>query len=121
MSQITEVDRLIESVTNLVIESWRFSKVFESILLKCDIADQGKYISQYRWFTRKLEENLSAAGMKVVNLEGLDFDSGAAVTPLNIDEFNENDELVIAQMIEPIIMGKDGIVKAGTVLLERRK
>lgn len=121
MEKNLEVDDLLESIKNLVVESWRFSKVFENVLVRCDLSDQEKYLSQYRWFAKKLEENLRIAGMRVVNIEGQNFDSGSAVTPLNLDEFDEGDDLVIAQMIEPIIMGEGGIVKTGTVLLERRK
>jgi hypothetical protein len=42
-----------------------------------------------------------------------------AATPLNIDEFNENDKLMVDQMLEPIIMGNEGLVKTGTVSLRR--
>ena len=42
-----------------------------------------------------------------------------AVTPLNIDEFDENDKLYIQQIIEPIIMRDDEIIKPGTVVLGR--
>jgi hypothetical protein len=121
MNEKLEVDNLIDAITNLVVESWRFSKAFENILVKCDLSEQGKYISQYRWYSKKLEENLNSAGMRIVNLEGQAFDSGSAVTPLNLDEFSEDDDLIIAQMLEPVIMGSNGIVKTGTVLLERSK
>jgi hypothetical protein len=42
-----------------------------------------------------------------------------AATPLNIEEFDTNDALMVDQMLEPIIMGKDGLVKAGTVILRK--
>ena len=45
------------------------------------------------------------------------YDPGMAVTPLNIDEFDVQDQLFVLQTIEPIVM-QDGIVrKSGTVLL----
>jgi hypothetical protein len=40
-----------------------------------------------------------------------------AATPLNIEEFDAKDALMVDQMLEPIIMGKDGLVKTGTVTL----
>ena len=55
--------------------------------------------------------------MKLVNVEGHPFDPGMAATPLNIEEFDANDALIVDQMIEPIIMGKEGLVKTGTVTL----
>ena len=36
---------------------------------------------------------------------------------MNIEEFDANDALIVDQMIEPIIMGKEGLVKTGTVTL----
>ena len=37
-----------------------------------------------------------------------------AVTPLNIDDFEVNDDLYVLQMIEPIIMQDDNVIKTGT-------
>ena len=42
-----------------------------------------------------------------------------AVTPLNIADFGPDDMLVVEQMMEPILMGPEGIVKSGTVLLKQ--
>ncbi len=41
-----------------------------------------------------------------------------AVSPLSIDDFYPYDELVIEQMVEPVVMGFQELVKAGTVLLK---
>ena len=42
-----------------------------------------------------------------------------AVTPLNIEDFEPNTPLIVDQMMEPIIMGSDGIIKTGTVILKK--
>jgi hypothetical protein len=42
-----------------------------------------------------------------------------AATPLNIADFGPDDTLVVEQMMEPILMGPDGVVKSGTILLKR--
>ena len=52
-------------------------------------------------------------------MEGTIYDPGMAITPFNVDEFSPNDKLYVDQMIEPIIMGKEGLVKTGTVILKR--
>ena len=59
------------------------------------------------------------SNLKVINLEGQKYDIGMAVAPLNIDQFNENEVLVVEQMIEPIIMFGNSILKTGTVILGR--
>ena len=49
------------------------------------------------------------------------YDAGMALTPLNIDEFTKDDELVVDYIIEPIIMDAEGnIVKTGTAMLRRK-
>lgn len=57
--------------------------------------------------------------MRIVNVEGHPFDPGMAATPLNIEKFDAKDALMVDQMLEPIIMGKEGLVKAGTVTLRK--
>jgi len=38
---------------------------------------------------------------------------------LNIEEFDAKDTLMVDQVLEPIIMGKEGLVKTGTVTLRK--
>jgi hypothetical protein len=57
--------------------------------------------------------------LRIVNVEGAPFDPGMAATPINIDEFKPHDVLVVDQMLEPIIMGPEGIVMTGTVTLRK--
>ncbi|WP_298996989.1 hypothetical protein [uncultured Desulfovibrio sp.] len=108
-----------DSVISMAVESWRFSRVFDRLLTKLDAGEQHRYISQFRWFIKKVEEALDLAGMRLVNIEGHPFDPGMAATPLNIDEFDAKDVLVVDQMLEPIIMGHEGLVRTGTVILKK--
>lgn len=110
---------LTKSLLDVAVESWRFGRLFDRLLLGLDAGEQGRYRGQFRWFRRKLEESLTDAGMRMVNIEGHRFDPGMAVTPLNIDEFVSEDPLVVDQMLEPIIMGPDGVVRTGTVMLRK--
>jgi hypothetical protein len=113
----TPSEAMRDAVISMAIESWRFARVFDRLLLKLDAGEQNRYKSQFRWFIKKVEEALEQADLKLVNVEGHPFDPGMAATPLNIEEFDANDALIVDQMIEPIIMGKEGLVKTGTVTL----
>ena len=62
---------------------------------------------------------LAEAGMRIVNVEGQQFDPGIAATALNIEEFASEDSLIVDQMLEPIIMGPVGVVRTGTVTLRK--
>ena len=119
LEESNQIDTLTKTIINLTIESWRFIKVFERVLLKLDAGEQTRHINQLRWYMKKIEESLDSVGLKLVSLEGKAFDVGMAVTSLNIADFHESDYLYIDQMIEPIIMGQDGPVHSGIVTLRR--
>ena len=103
----------------MAVESWRFGKTYDRLLAKLDAGEQKRYKSQFRWFIKKVEEALEQAELNIVNVEGHPFDPGMAATPLNIEEFGAHDALMVDQMLEPIIMGKEGLVKTGTVTLRK--
>lgn len=108
-----------EALLNLAIEGWRFSKLFTRMLGKMDIAETSRYANQLRYFLKKVDENLSVSGMRLVSLEGQPFDPGIAASALNLADFAPEDRLVVDQMVEPIVMGPNGLVRPGTVLLAK--
>ena len=110
---------LKKSLLDLAVESWRLGRLFDRLLTKIDAGEQGRYRSQFLWFQKKREDSLTDVGMRLVDVEGHPFDPGMAATPLNIEEFSSEDTLVVDQMIEPIIMGPDGVVRTGTVRLRQ--
>lgn len=115
----TTHEAMQDAVISMAVESWRFGRVFDRLLLKLDAGEQNRYKSQFRWFIKKVEEALEQADLRIVNVEGQPFDPGVAATPLNIEEFNAEDTLMVDQMLEPIIMGKEGLVRLGTVTLRK--
>jgi tRNA nucleotidyltransferase (CCA-adding enzyme) len=106
-------------VINMAVENWRFSRLFLKAVTKFEPSETNKYINQLRYFQKNIENNLDECGFKVINLEGQIFDIGMAVVAMNMEEFDADDILVIEGMIEPIIMGNDGIKKQGTVMLKK--
>ena len=108
-----------DSLMTIAMEAWRFGKVFERALAKLDAGEQNRYVGQLRWFIKKIEESMAEAELRIVNIEGHPFDPGIAATPLNIEDFDAEDSLVVDQMLEPIIMGKNGILKTGTITLRK--
>jgi hypothetical protein len=112
-------DRATQLLIDLAVESWRFAKVFARVVSKLDLSHQGRYESQYRWYLKRLQEHLETAGIRLVNVEGQAFDPGMAATAVNGDAFEPEDRVVVDQMLEPIVMGVDGVLRTGTVLLRR--
>lgn len=115
------INTLTQILIGMAVESWRISKVFERALMKLDAGEQTRYKGQLRWFNKKVEESMTEAGLHIVNIEGQPFDPGIAATPLNLEEFEASDTLIVDQMLEPIIMGNEGLVRTGTVTLRKVK
>ena len=115
----SEYENLKNSVIEIAVEHYRFKNTFMKAISKLDFEEQSKYMSQFAWFSKKVTKAVEEAGLRIVSLEGQAYDPGMAVTPLNIDDFEVEDELKIVQMIEPIIMQEDAVLKTGTVLLGR--
>lgn len=101
------------------VESWRFARLFERLVSRLEPGESSRYINQIRYFSKRLEENLERTGMRIVNLEGQSYDTGAAAAALNVADFSPEDVLVVDQMLEPIIMGTEGLLRSGTVTLRK--
>lgn len=114
-------EKIMESVISIASELFRFRKVFEKVLTKIDYDDQKKYLSQYEWFNKKVEKALNDLDLRLVSMENQKYDPGIAVIPLNIDDFEPEDELMIEQMIEPIVMKDNTVIKTGIAILRRIK
>ncbi len=110
-----------DAIVNMAIESWRFARLFERLLTKLDAGEHKRYTGQLKWFIKKTEESLDQVGLQLVNVEGHPYDPGMAATPLNMEDFDSDDDLIVNQMLEPIIMEKEKgtLVKTGTVILRR--
>lgn len=112
-------EQLEKSLIEIVVESWRFAKLFNRLLTKLDAGDGARFVNQYRYYLKRLEENLEQSGFRLANVEGHPYDPGIAASALNIGDFDPDDQLLVDQMVEPIIMGRDGLVRAGTVMLRK--
>jgi len=108
------------TIMEMGIEGWKFSRLFQRLVTKLDPEEGARFANQLRYFQRRLDHSLEGVGMKIVNTEGAMFDPGMAASPLNIADFSPDDELVVEQMVEPIIMGNDGLRKQGVVMLRRK-
>ena len=121
MQQIEDNEQLEQSLIDIAVESGRFSRLFGKVVGKLDAGESGRYTNQIRYFQKKVEESLDSNGLKLVNVEGQPYDAGMAASALNLGDFGPDDTLLVDQMLEPIIMGPNGIRKEGTVMLRKVK
>lgn len=112
-------EQLQSSLITIASELFRFQKVFEKAISKLNVDERSRYLSQYAWFSKRVLSAMEEANLKLLNVEGQEYNAGMAVTPLNIDDFNSEDQLYVLQMLEPIIMQNDDVFKPGTVILGR--
>lgn len=113
------ITTLETSLINIAVESWRFTRVFARAINKLDAGESGRYLGQLRYFQKKIDESLEPLSLTVVNVEGQPYEPGMAASPLNIGDFGPDDLLLVDQMVEPIIMGPEGLKRSGTVTLRK--
>ncbi|MGO9421441.1 hypothetical protein [Roseiarcus sp.] len=119
MDEKSEPDRSFPVLVELAIEGWRFQKLFTKALAKLDPAEAARFVNQHRFFVRKIDDAVAAVGVRFVSIEGEPFDVGAAVTALNLADFGPGEQVVVDQMIEPIVMSQTGLLRTGTVILRK--
>jgi hypothetical protein len=112
-------EQMEATLIDLAVESWRFSRLFLRAVSKLDAGESARYLSQLRYFLKRVEEGLAAHSLKIADVEGQLYDPGMAATALNVADFGENDRLIVDQMLEPIIMGPDGLRRPGVVMLRK--
>ena len=108
-----------ELLINLAVESWRLCRMFQRSIDSRDIKSASRQSNQVRYFQRKLEDSLSPLGLRLVVLDGQSFDPGMAATALNAGDFGPDDTLFVEQMIEPVVMGSNGVRRTGTMMLRK--
>lgn len=108
-----------KALIDLSVEGWRFMRVFGRLLPKLDAGEAPRYANQARYFLKKIDDGLSGVGLRIVSLEGQPYEPGMAVSALNIADFGPDDNLIVEHMVEPVVMGPDGLVRTGTVVLAK--
>lgn len=106
-------------IISMVVENWRFINLFDKVISKLDINEQTKYSNQIRYLKKVINDCLEEVELRIVDIEHQEYDPGMRVTAVNIDDFTgEDKQLIITQVMEPLIIDKNGTVKrTATVLL----
>ncbi len=112
-------ESLEQTLIEVAVESWRFARVFHRLLEKLDAGEAARYANQVRYFQKRLEDQMEAAGLRFASLDGQPYDIGIAASPLNIGDFSPEEKLLVDYMVEPIVLGPDGVRKAGAVMLRK--
>ena len=106
-------------LVDVSVEGWRFARIFGRVLSKLDAGEAPRYANQARYFLKRIEDSLECFGLRMVSLEGQPYDTGMAVSALNITDFAPDDVLFVEQMVEPIVMGAEGVLRTGKVIVAK--
>ena len=115
---MSEVDQLRDNIVSIATEAYRFGNAFDGMLEKMSFDDRKKYSSQFAWFKKRVDKAVNDAGYDIVDLKGQPYDPGMAVKPINIEDFDVDDDLYVDYLIEPIIMRDGTVIKEGTAILK---
>ncbi len=105
------------SLGALAAESWRFAKDYGRLISRVDACEQNRFANKLNYFLGRLQSCLAESGLTLVSLEGKPYEMGIAADVLNLDEYSSNDHLIVEQMIEPVILGPDGIIRMGKAMV----
>lgn len=109
-----------DNIIKITTDYWRLLALSAKITNNLEHAEKVKYSNQLRYFFKSIQRNLIECELEIVNLEGQNFDIGMAATAINMDEFSLNDDLIVKQMLEPLIMQNGVIKKQALVKLAKR-
>jgi hypothetical protein len=115
----TRTDVLERSLIDVAVEGWRLARSFARVVNRLDAGEQRRHAGQLRYFEKQIQGHLEVAGFSVVSIEGLPFDPGAAASAINLGEFGPEDQLLVDQMLEPIVLGPTGVRRQGTVTVRK--
>src|SRR3546814_18451834 len=84
--QAESSEQMEQSLIDIAVESWRFSRLFGKVVSKLDAGESGRYVNQLRYFQQKAEESLDSNGLQLVNVQGQPYDPGMAAPGFNLGD-----------------------------------
>ena len=108
-----------QTMVEFASENWKLVRSLDRYIQGMDPLDAERFLNQFAWYQRKAQEMLDEAGLSAVDLTGMKYNTGMAVSPLNLEDFPDRPDAAyrVAQMVDPIIMENGHVRKAGTVML----
>lgn len=108
-----EIEAARSQVAEIAGDAWRLAKLLERVERKLQGADRDRCRIRREDCLNKLKRSLADFGVRLIDLEGRDYEAGVAIEPVGMDRFPGRRDWVIEAMIEPIVMGPNGLIKQG--------
>lgn len=117
----TSKPSMLNTIAEFAVEEYRFMRTYISAVSKLYDEEKKRYISAYAFHESKVYELLDKFELRALFFDGQDYDEGLPVTPLNLEEFDIADQLIVEQTFDPAIISNGNIVRQGTVILARKE
>ncbi len=106
------------ALAKITAEFWRLLKSYDRTL--SSLPPDNKASSILRNSERKLTSILEETGMKIVVYDGQIYSPNLAVTIINTDEFNSEEEVIIGNTLEPTIVLDSRVLVVGKAVLKKK-
>ena len=116
---------LQETFIELIVENFKVINMLENMIkdiYRLDSKKAEKYERQKDWYIGKNTSLMGKNNIKIVNLKGKLFEDGMNIEIINAEEIGKIDEkekYYIEQMVEPIVLKDDKIIKIGKAILKK--
>lgn len=117
-SKSSEAEKMQLAIAEIAAESWRYGQALHKVLRKLDVMDAERFSRQYEYFASRVERAVATAGVTVLDLSRQPYSVGLPVQAMNLEEFDEDEALIITQTIEPVIMLDGRVLKTGMVMVD---
>ena len=105
----------------LVTEHWRLLRLLDRLVHSqpADTKQAGAAAAQLRYARGRLEAILAESGLRLITYENSPYSPNLPVTVANADDFVGDDNLVIAETLEPTLTGDGKVMATGKVVLRK--
>jgi len=112
---------LPQAFVRLAVDYWRLLRAYDRLRGSVDGDAAARVAAQSRYAAGRLDNVLGQVGLRLVLFDGQPFHPGLPVHALNAEDFDSDDDLIVAFTNEPTILADSRVVALGSVTLERRQ
>ncbi|MCY3674968.1 MAG: hypothetical protein OXH65_09425 [Paracoccaceae bacterium] len=116
-----ENKKLLDDFAILISDYWRLLRMYKRLVAESKLENQSRLNSHFRNAERRLNQTLDEHKIKLISYEGKPYSPNLAVTVVNHDEFDDNENLLIHQMLEPTIIVGESYHSIGKAILSKKK
>ena len=116
-------EKMYMALADVVSEAWRLytgiGKIQSNLI---DPISARKLNNKLERFKTKFLPASKKLGLEIVPLDNVDYEDGLQVNPINLDDFSDDEQLVVDVILEPCIKKCDSgeIIKKAVVTLRRK-